>query len=474
MSAVSVLKSTFRINFHRYIRSPAILFVALAVPIAAHYMLPDADAAYAVLTINGMKPILTSAVLGLELGVLAATLLTPLAYIFLRAGPTRRQPWQISDVTPHSRVFAALGRWASDTAALWILLSVLTIAGIILGVFRLEENGNIFDSVVALWLPAAPALSFVAAIKIFLDARNFTRGWFGDVIFFVSWLALMIVGIVGATDPETQLMISKPFSDVFGFTAPIIGSIDSPVNSVTIGGATNIDKSVMIDAWQGITNRDYLTARLLWLSASAGLAIIAGLIWAPVKARQPKQTKNRNRGGREVKSIPIRDIPFLAPTSASTGSTNYAAAFLSEIKLMLKNRVWLICLGVTAIIGLFLPFRTVAAPAILLALIFPLTEASSRWQVKSMASLLNTMGTTNAQRAIILYLASAAVAALVLTPAIVQMSLQMETKWMVDLFAIIFIAPAVILATGQLTRSAVTGRMIMLIIWYVYLSSAAF
>lgn len=473
MSFAQPLSSNFSINLKRYIRSPGLLLTALAVPIAAHYMVPDKDASYAVLTINGAKPELTAPVLGLELGVLAATLLTPLAYIFLRAGPTRHRPWQISDVAPHSRIMTSLGRWVADTAALWMLLVALTIAGLIIGLFRLQGPSDIFQTSVALWLPAAPALALVAAIRIVLDARNMTRGWLGDVIFFFAWVFLMVMGIVGSSDPQSGLMVARPLTDAFGFTAPVVNSVDYPVNAVTIGGATARLDSVPINAWQSVTDTAYIGARLVWLAISMSLVVFAGLVWGPMKTRLPKLSKRAAQLA-AMPRVSMSDTVFKAPAAVKAlRGIHVPAVLFSEIKLMLKSKAWLLFLGVAAIMGAILPFRTMAGPAILLALIFPLTEASSRWQAKSTGQYLETLGTNANLRTGLLYVASISVALAVMLPVLLRTIAAGEFQWLPHIGMIVFAAPALIIAAGRLTRSAVAGRMIMLIIWYVYLSSGS-
>ncbi len=473
MNMLTQLSSSFHFDIKRYLRSPALLLVALAVPIAAHYMVPDEDASYAVLTINGMKPVRSASVLGLELGVLAATLLTPLAYIFLRAGPTRNRPWQVTDVAPHSRILASLGRWAADTASLWMLLAALTAAGLIIGLFRLEGEMNIFRTVTALWLPAAPALAVIAAIRLFLDARNLTRRWLGDIIFFILWMMLMIIGIIGADGPDAQAMTSKPLTDAFGFTTPLINSMDGPVSAVTIGGAANTDQTVTIDAWRSITRSIYLQSRLFWFAAAAGLAALAGLIWGPQKTRLPKR-KQRHALATDTPRQSISDIPFTAPVSVPAGNTNYVSVIKSEIRLILKSKVWLICLLGVAVMGGLLPFRTIAGPAILLVLIFPLTEASSRWQSKSTGDLLDTLGTNKGERTLLLYIASVTIALATLLPALIRILMAGQFQWLSHIGLISFAMTAFIIGLGTLTRSAVSGRILMLIIWYVYLSSGGF
>ncbi|MEM1192497.1 MAG: hypothetical protein AAGH42_03785 [Pseudomonadota bacterium] len=465
--SIGVLTSAAAFDARRYLRNPVLVYVALAAPIAAYFMVPDADAAYAVLTVNGEKPVLTAPVLGLELGVLTATLLTPLAFIFLRAGPTRSRPWQITDVAPHGRALATLGRWGADTMALWLLLAALTAAGLILGLFRLDGPINIGQTIAALWLPAAPSLALIAAIRLFLGARPMTRGWFGDVVFFILWIALLLTGIIGTSDPQTGQMTANPLADAFGFTAPIIGAVDYPVTEVTIGGAANPGTAVRIEAWASVSAPDYVAARGVWLGLAAAVAIVAGLIWAPMKTRQPKARTEGPAVAREEMSA----IVFRAPHALNPQSPDYLGVITGEIGHMLKAKAWIAILAAAAIAGAALPFRTMAGPAILLSLIFPLTQASARWQNTTLDTLLGTLGPGRVQRALCLFCASSIIALVVMSPALARMVYTQNLDWLTHALFIIFAVPALIIVMGMITRSAVTGRLLMLLAWYTYLSS---
>lgn len=474
MSMAETFTSTVKTDWTRYLRSPALWFVALAAPIAAHYMLPNKEATYAVLTINNMMPKLTAPVLGLELGVITATLLTPLAYIFLRAGPTRHRPWQVSDVAPHSRIIATLGRWISDTAALLVLLACLTLAGLILGFFRLEGEADILKTVWALWLPAAPSLALIAAIRLFLDARNLTRRWPGDVFFFIIWMILLMTGTLTSMDTETLLMSSRSFFDPFGFTAPIVNSVDFPVHSVGIIGPTNSGAPTSIQAWQSVTEGRSVLSRFFWLAIAGLLASLAGLIWAPMKSKPAALLKKKHKTGNKVQQdTSIGATPFKAISPMSSKGLNIFGLIISEIKLILRSKVWLILLAAAAISGFIMPFRTVAAPAILLALIFPLSEEGARWEKKTTVHLLDTMGPSRIQRLGALFAASILIALAAFIPSLVKVIISGEYQWIKTIVVIALGTPAVIIGLGALTRNAVAGRLIMLITWYVFLSSAS-
>ncbi|MEM8616671.1 MAG: hypothetical protein AAGF20_07020 [Pseudomonadota bacterium] len=471
MSIASVLSSSALFGFRRHLRNPALLFVALAAPIAAHYMVPEIEATYAVLAINGQVPVRTAPILGLELGVLAATLLTPLAYIFLRAGPSRTRPWQITDITPQMRSLWVLGRWVSDTFTLWALLAALTVSGLVLGLFRLEGDADIFQTVIALWLPAAPALALIAAISLILASRPVTRGWFGDVIFLIVWIGLIITGIIGTTDSETDQIMVNPMADAFGFVSPVIGAVDFPVTEVSIGGSTNTGERVMTDAWRGVTDISYVSARLAWLGLAAALALFAGMVWAPVKVRSPKAAKTSiNQSALAAASIP--NIPFNPPQTVPSGAPRVVAVILSEVRLMLAARIWVLVLLGAGVAGAVLPFRSAAGPLLMFCLIFPIADASARWQGRTTEHLLDTLGPQRISRSLILFFAAVFVAAVITMPAAFRAVLQGEGHWLTHMAAISIAMPGLLVLLGTITKSAVTGRLVMLIIWYVYLSSA--
>jgi hypothetical protein len=464
---MGLLAESVRFDALRYLRSPALIYVALATPIAAYYMVPDESASYAVLSVNGFSPEMTASVLGLELGVVAALLLTPLAYIFLKAGPTRNRPWQISDVAPHSRMVWALGRWVADTFMLWVLLAFLTAAGLILGAFKIGAQSNVLHTVVALWAPAAPSMALVAGLRLVLDARNLTRNWLGDVLFVIVWLAMVIIGTLGADQPETEGLSSNPLADAFGFTSPIIGSVDTPVTAVAIIGST-AGQSIPVDAWAGVTDPDYMIARAVWLGVAALLALLAGLMWGPRKAKA-----NRPAPGAGQRShASVLDTPFKAPARSGPASPNPVSIVLAEMDQVFKSRIWIGVLLAAAILGAVVEFRTLGGPAMVLALIFPLTEASARWQGQATQPWLNTLGPGPLERLLARWAAHIGVACLVLAPAFTLSVIEGEVGWVPHMLVIASVLPAVIVGTGAVTRSPVTGRLLLLIAWYAYLSSA--
>ena len=90
---------------------------------------------------------MTSSFLGVSLGIIVSTLVMPIAWLYLRSNTTRRQPWQVEEVSVGSRVAIALGRFLADVAVL---------LGVLLG--QAHTMGRHSANVALNWLPAASAI----------------------------------------------------------------------------------------------------------------------------------------------------------------------------------------------------------------------------------------------------------------------------------------------------------------------------
>ncbi|MGL4542737.1 MAG: hypothetical protein ACRCUI_09530, partial [Polymorphobacter sp.] len=125
MSAVLVARSSLTVSLKRYARSWGLWLLLIAGPVGARFFVSRDDGSAIDIAIGDHYPVLTSAMLGISLGVVLTTLLMPLAFIYLRANTNRRQPWQIEEVSPASRIAILLGRFGADIAVLFTVLAAL-------------------------------------------------------------------------------------------------------------------------------------------------------------------------------------------------------------------------------------------------------------------------------------------------------------------------------------------------------------
>lgn len=439
----------------RHLRSPAIWLLAIAGPLGARFLVPEPGAGYSLLAVNDaiLRP--SASVIGLQLGVLTAVMLTPLIYIFLRAGPTRTQPRQVTDVTPRARSSLSLGQFLGDTAALWLLLLTLALSGVILSFFRLPLSDVApFQTLIAAFLIAAPTLAIIAAIRTLFTMRPLLRKAWGDVLFAVFWLATLTMSAMFFMGGDG----GSPFADVFGFAAPMLTGTSEPVREMYIGGAPDMDRLMDFDALAGVTHPAYLASRLFWLFAAAGLAWGAGWFF---KAGKPKVS--RRKTVKPSGPVTFSGVPVMTVKPSASG-------LISRIRVLAEDlfRPPLLAalVGAVALAGAFLPLRGMVGPAVALILIFPLTRYGARWRPQSVEQWLGTMPVSLSQQFIYRIGVACAVCLILLLPSLIGLN---REEWG-DVIGIGVGLPVIAVCLGHVTRGPVAARLILLILWYGYLN----
>jgi len=449
-----------RIQFLRHLRSPAIWWLAIAAPIGARFLVPDETASYSVMAINDATLALDSGVIGLQLGVIMAIVLSPLAYIFLRAGPTRRTPWQAENVTPARRSALALGHWLADTAALWILMLALAGAGVMLAYFKLPASEvNPFQICLALCLIAAPVLAVIAALRTIFSMRPMLRKAGGDVLFIFVWLALIMLSTAYFA---LGVQNGSPFYDVFGFAAPLGGSTDYNITELLIFGPQVEGNELEIDAMAGVLDSGFLLSRLIWVSVSGGLVVLSGLIFKPTRARGGQ---TQMASSQEPPIFTGQKIQFVKPIAAATWSQ-----LQSEWHQIFRPIWFAMLLLISALAGAFLPFRGMVGPALAILLIFPLSLHGARWRGREMSRLTDIAPISAAEQFSKRILTSILLALVLCLPAFGRMIAQNDLSQVVDILAIGVGLPILAIGLGHATRGPVAGRLILLILWYLYLN----
>lgn len=449
-----------RIQLLRHLRSPAIWWLALAAPIGARFLVPDQSASYSVLAVNDARLALDSGVIGLQLGVIMAIILSPLAYIFLRAGPTRKTPWQAENITPARRSAIGLGYWIADTAATWLLMLALAAAGVMLAYFRLPASDvNPVQIILALCLIAAPALAVIAALRTIFSMRPWLRKAVGDILFFLIWLFLISLSAIFFAGGGSG---GSPLIDVFGFAAPLSGATEYEITELYIGGAPFFENQLEIDAMAGVTDQAFLFSRLFWMTAAGVLVVLSGLLYKPSKIGW-MHTGPVARPGSVVFSN--KKIQSVTPQSHALISQ-----LTSEWRQILRPSWFTGLLVAAALAGLFLPFRGMVGPAIALLLIFPLTQHGARWRGREM-SRLTDLSPTSAGAQIIKRIGAAILLSCALClPALVQIILSGPFSHFKDVIAVGVGLPLIAIGFSHLTRGPVAGRLVLLILWYGYLN----
>ena len=461
MSAVLIAASSLGTSLARYQRSLGLWLILLAAPIAARYMIPMGPDAMGVrIAIGSHLPEMTAPFLGVSLGIVISTLMLPVGWLYLRSNTTRRQPWQIEEVSIGSRLAIAFGRFGADAAVMLAMLVVLTLSGFFLGWLILPASElNFVHIAFALWVVAAPALLGLAAVRILFDARPLTRGGFGDFLFFVLWMTSIVMPSVTEGLPPS---FANNMFDFPGFVTPLTAGAPTGSDSFAIGGVEVEPGFVVLDVFAGLFSDGYLQSRLAWAGIASVFVALAGLIYAPHRPR-----KRGALGGRLVALVSAGPPPRVmadAPSAprALAGGLGLVAA---EFRLIGAGRVFLVLALAAMAMSALGGARGDAGALLLLA--FALSAHAGRSEARGLTALTRVAAfAPMARRAAFvaagtLWALALNAPALLRAPSLEQLGVTAATGAG---------GAALAIALAALSGSAFAPRIVLLVLWYMYIS----
>lgn len=465
MSAALIARSSLMTSLLRYGRSRALWLMLLVAPLGARSMLPFEDGGGIKIAVGGALPQMTSPFLGVSLGIIVSTLVLPIAWLYLRSNTTRRQPWQVEEVTAGSRIAIALGRFVADAAVLLGVLAALNLAGIYLSTFMLEGDAlNIAELSFAMWVVAGPAMIGLAALRILFDARPLLRSGFGDFAYFCVWIASIAAPV--ATDKAQHPGFGANIWDFAGFVTPLKYGAPPGTDSFSIGGGFAATGTIDLDVMAGLLSPGYLESRLAWVGIAVALVVLAGLIYAPHKAK--KKAVLAGRLGALLNAGP----PPRAVADAPAAKHAFAGALglvVSEFRLIGSGRVFLVLAVIVAAITAIAPdFRHTGSAAALLLLLFAFSAHAGRSEARGLAALTKIAPFAPMARRLAFVTAGAFWATLLALPAAAP-AVAMD---ILPLAAGTGAGAALVSITlSALTGSAFAARLVLLVLWYGYVSS---
>jgi hypothetical protein len=462
MSALGIAQSSLVTSLKRYARSPGLWGILLIAPIGARYMISDEQGQGVAIAVGGQLPVLTSPVLGVWLGIVVSTLLLPIGFLYLRSNVTRMQPWQVEEVSAASRVAMMLGRFAADVAVLFAVLTALTLAGWVLGWRLIDDHPlDLWAITRALWMVAAPALMGLAALRILFDCLPWLRRGWGEFAYFMLWIASLTMPIAVA---EEASRFSTNMYDFAGFIRPLTAGAPAGDKDFAIGGIPVREGRIALDVEAGLSAPGYAASRLAWCGIAVLLVTLGGLLYRPHTA---KLTVSQGRIARLLAAGAPRPANPQAPPAGRT-ALGWIGAVFAEARLILPGRLWPILALVAAGAGLADDYRHIGSPAALLVLAFALSAHAGRSEAKGLAPLVSVTQTGHWRRRAAFVVAGTLLAIIMALPACVVTVSASPLVLGAATGAI-----AALLATGLaiLSRSAFAPRLVLLIIWYGYLST---
>ena len=461
MSAVAVARSSMITSLRRYSRSWGLWLLLLVGPVGARYMIASDDGTGMQVAIGGHLPVMTSATLGVSLGIIVSTLLLPIAFLYLRSNVTRRNPWQLDEVSGASRGAIMLGRFAADAAVLLAALTALTAAGWLLGWHIVTGPYQPQWIALPLWLVAAPALIGLAALRQIFDARPWGRRGVGELLFFILWMASLIVPITmdGKPSSFTANMVDYP-----GFVRPLVAGSPSTANDFSIGDGDIKPGRVPLETERAIFAQGYMASRLAWVAIAIALTALASLVYA--QHRPPRRRRLATLFARLLAPGPPPPAVANAPPAPASRAP-LATLLLAEFRLIGAGKAFLYLAIGAALLGLIPNFRHVGSPAGLLLLIFGMCAQAGRSEARGLRHLTATTATPPALRRSALVLAGTAWAILLAVPATIA-TLSIDPLLLGAATGAATAITAVILSI--ISGSGFAARLVLLMAWYAYIS----
>lgn len=462
MNAAIISGSSFTTSLLRYGRSRALWLMLLVAPLGARYMLPFEDGGGIKIAVGNALPLMTSAFLGVSLGIVVSTLVLPIAWLYLRSNTTRRQPWQVEEVSAGSRIAIALGRFFADALVLLGVLAALNLAGVYLATFMLEGDAlNIAELSFAMWVVAGPAMIGVAALRILFDARPLLRSGFGDFGYFCTWMGSMIAPIVTSKSAPS---FASNMHDFAGFVTPLTYAAPGAADDFSIGGGFLATGTIDLDVMAGLMSPGYLESRLAWIGIAVALVIVAGLIYAPHKAK--KKAVLAGRLGKLLNAGPPPRVFVNAP-AAKRAVADAVGLVVSEFRLIGSGRVFLLLAAAVAVISAFADFRHVASPAALLLLLFAFSAHAGRSEARGLVALTKVAPFAPMARRVAFVIAGALWTTLLALPGAAP-AVAMDVLPLAAASGAVAATVAIVLST--LTGSSFAARLVLLVLWYGYTS----
>lgn len=462
MNAAVISASSLTTSLLRYGRSRALWLMLLVAPLGARYMLPFEDGGGVRIAVGDALPVMTSPFLGVSLGIIVSTLVLPIAWLFLRSNTTRRQPWQVEEVTIGSRVAIALGRFGADALVLLGVLAALNVAGLYLATFMLRGDAlNIAELSFAMWVVAGPAVIGVAALRILFDARPLLRSGFGDFGYFCTWMGSLIAPIVTSKSAPS---FASNMHDFAGFVRPLTYGAPGPADDFSIGGGFLATGTINLDVMAGLMSPGYLESRLAWIGVALALVVAAGLIYAPHKAK--KKAVLAGRLGALLNAGPPPRVVVNAP-AAKRAMADAIGLVVSEFRLISSGRVFLILAAAVAVMSAFTDFRHAASPAALLLLLFALSAHAGRSEARGLVALTKVAPFAPMMRRVAFVIAGALWTTLLALPAAAP-AVALDVLPLAVASGAIAATVAIVLST--LTGSSFAARLVLLVLWYGYAS----
>lgn len=371
MKTLYKLYHIMRADFFERSRSYSFLITLGLTIFAAYLYLPPSSADYLTLGLGNYRGIYNSAWVGGTVAVLCSALLSLPAFYLVKNALERDEDTRLGQIiatTPISKPLYTLGKAFSNFVFLTVMVAVIALSA---GVMQLVRTEFTRIDLWALFSPfifsVLPAMAVIAALAILFETIPWLRGTFGNVVYFILWLIMLIITAGNMPSPQ---QVSETTNDLWGVQVIIASMIKDTAltfpdyqGSVSIGAAS-LQAPLETFIWGGIRwTGTILIGRMLWIGAALGIALFAALFFrrfdpAPQKSKSEKRSDPVELPPVERVTQPISPAPVhLTPLTMERLEFHPVRIFLAETRLLMKGIRWwwYILFAGLNIAGLLLP-----------------------------------------------------------------------------------------------------------------------
>jgi hypothetical protein len=354
MNTLHTLYHITRADFLERARRYSFLVVLGLTIFAAYVYVPPASANYLTLGLGSYRGAYNSAWVGGAVAVLCSALLSLPAFYLVKNAIERDEQTgvgQIIATTPLSKPLYTLGKAFSNLVVLAVMVGVIALSAGAMQLIRAEVfRIDLWALLSPFVFCVLPSMAVIAALAVLFETIPWLHGTFGNVVYFILWLVLLIVS--AANMPSTQ-RIGQPANDLWGIQVILSSMIKDTAaafpdyqGSVAIGAVT-LPAPLQTFTWNGIHwTAEIIFGRILWLSTALGIVLLAALSF---RRFDPAPRKHKPTLDPEpAESPPIegtQPIPTPAPVRLTPLTSGQRAFYptrilLAELRLLFKGIRW--------------------------------------------------------------------------------------------------------------------------------------
>lgn len=477
MNAGRVTYHLARADFYERVRSYSFL-ILLGLSVFLGYQVANGNLT---LTLGHYRGEFNSAWVGAMMAINATFFLGWFGFYLVKGSVERDRRTgvgQIMATTPLTRPLYMLGKWLSNLAVLLAMAAVLALAGLVIQVWK-GENTQI--DLVAFLAPflflVLPLLALVAAMAVLFEAIPFLQGGFGNVVYFVGFIALFPIFL---DNPGAVFYNLEPMG--FAVLERSMGDAVRAIYSDYNGGFSLGPSEFVTDifTWKGVDwTPDILLARFTLLGVALLLVFLAALLFDrfdPARYRLPNLRRVKVGTGVPVAGaasagevaldavsgaavgavLPAR---HLSPLAATARRYDFFAFLKAEVNLLLKGQRWwwYVVAGGLLVACLTTPLADMRAIVLPLAWAWPVlvwSSLGSREAQHDVQQIVFSAASPLWRQLPAQWLAGFGVALLMGSVALLRMALAGDMVGLLAALSGAFFIPSLALAAGVWSRSS--------------------